>query len=294
MAPAHRAVLASGSGTAYIKNAHVRIDILVANAPPRRRAWIEFLGVLVFALPYCLIAIYFSYDFFHTAWQFNEYSDSATGLPWRWIPKGIISIGLILLLAAVISVGLRLVVYLWGPERLRAAAAFPGAKLSHDGVDRPAPLGVPVRRARGAAVHRLPGRLRARRHRDLLRRDRHGVRRVRADDVLQPAAAHLGRHRGANPILVAVPMFIFMGTVLERSGVANDLLHALQVLTRRVPGGLAMSVTLMGTIMAATTGIVGASVVMLTLVALPRDDGSAATRRSSRSAPSPRPGRSAS
>jgi len=73
----------------------------------------------------------------------------------------------------------------------------------------------------------------------------------------------------ANPILVAVPMFIFMGTVLERSGVANDLLHALQVVTRRIPGGLAMSVTLMGTIMAATTGIVGASVVMLTLVALP-------------------------
>ncbi len=73
----------------------------------------------------------------------------------------------------------------------------------------------------------------------------------------------------ANPILVAVPMFIFMGTVLERSGVANDLLHCLQVLLRRVPGGLAMSVTLMGTIMAATTGIVGASVVMLTLIALP-------------------------
>src|SRR5688500_10707695 len=73
----------------------------------------------------------------------------------------------------------------------------------------------------------------------------------------------------ANPILVAVPMFIFMGTVLERSGVANELLHALQVLTRRVPGGLAMSVTLMGTIMAATTGIVGASVAMVTLVALP-------------------------
>ena len=73
----------------------------------------------------------------------------------------------------------------------------------------------------------------------------------------------------ANPILVAVPMFIFMGTMLERSGVANDLLHCLQVLTRRIPGGLAMSVTLMGTIMAATTGIVGASVVMLTLIALP-------------------------
>ncbi len=73
----------------------------------------------------------------------------------------------------------------------------------------------------------------------------------------------------SNPVLVAVPMFIFMGTMLERSGVANDLLHCLQVITRRIPGGLAMSVTLMGTIMAATTGIVGASVVMLTMIALP-------------------------
>jgi tripartite ATP-independent transporter DctM subunit len=72
-----------------------------------------------------------------------------------------------------------------------------------------------------------------------------------------------------NQVLLAIPMFIFMGTMLERSGVAEDLLKALQVLTRRVPGGLAMSVILMGTIMAATTGIVGASVIMLTLIALP-------------------------
>lgn len=72
-----------------------------------------------------------------------------------------------------------------------------------------------------------------------------------------------------NPVLVAIPMFIFMGTMLEKSGVAKDLLHCLQVLTRRVPGGLALSVTLMGTIMAATTGIIGASVVMMTLLALP-------------------------
>ncbi|WP_193370199.1 TRAP transporter large permease [Pelagibius marinus] len=72
-----------------------------------------------------------------------------------------------------------------------------------------------------------------------------------------------------NLVLTAIPMFIFMGTMLERSGVASDLLHCLQVLLRRVPGGLALSVTLMGTIMAATTGIIGASVVMMTLLALP-------------------------
>lgn len=115
-------------GAAYLKNAHVRIDIAVANAAPRTQAWIEFLGVLVFALPYCLVAIYFSFDFTYTAWKFNESSDSATGLPWRWIPKGAITIGLLLLLAAVVSVGMRLVVYLWGPERLRPQAAFAGAR----------------------------------------------------------------------------------------------------------------------------------------------------------------------
>ncbi len=72
-----------------------------------------------------------------------------------------------------------------------------------------------------------------------------------------------------NLVLVAVPCFIFMGTMLERSGVAQDLLEILDVLLKKVPGGLAMSVTLMGTIMAATTGIIGASVVMMTLMALP-------------------------
>ena len=72
-----------------------------------------------------------------------------------------------------------------------------------------------------------------------------------------------------NPILVAIPCFVFMGTMLERSRVAADLLHILQVMLKRIPGGLALSVTVMGTIMAATTGIIGASVVMMTLLALP-------------------------
>ncbi len=72
-----------------------------------------------------------------------------------------------------------------------------------------------------------------------------------------------------NLVLVAVPCFIFMGTMLERSGVAQDLLEILDVLLKKIPGGLAMSVTIMGTIMAATTGIIGASVVMMTLMALP-------------------------
>lgn len=72
-----------------------------------------------------------------------------------------------------------------------------------------------------------------------------------------------------NIVLIAVPMFVFMGLILERSGIARELLQSLQIMTRRVPGGLAMSVTLLGTIMAATTGIIGASVVMISLMAYP-------------------------
>ncbi len=72
-----------------------------------------------------------------------------------------------------------------------------------------------------------------------------------------------------NLILTAIPMFVFMGTMLEKSGAARDLLNCLQVLMRRVPGGLALSVTIMGTILAATTGIIGASVIMMSLLALP-------------------------
>jgi tripartite ATP-independent transporter DctM subunit len=72
-----------------------------------------------------------------------------------------------------------------------------------------------------------------------------------------------------NLVLVAVPMYIFMGTVMTASGVARDLLICLQVLMRRMPGSLSLAVVVMGTILAATTGIVGASVIMITLLALP-------------------------
>lgn len=72
-----------------------------------------------------------------------------------------------------------------------------------------------------------------------------------------------------NLVLVAIPTFIFMGVIMERSGIANDLLYCVQVLLKRVPGALALGVTIMGTILAAMTGIIGASVTMMTALALP-------------------------
>ena len=72
-----------------------------------------------------------------------------------------------------------------------------------------------------------------------------------------------------NSVLLAIPLFIFMGLVLERSRLAENLLQAAAYLFQKRRGGLAISVMLVGMVLAASTGIVGASVVTLGLLALP-------------------------
>jgi tripartite ATP-independent transporter DctM subunit len=72
-----------------------------------------------------------------------------------------------------------------------------------------------------------------------------------------------------NWVLVALPMFIFMGLMLDRSGVAEQMMENFTQLFGRVRGGLAVTVTLIGVLLAASTGIIGASVVLLTLLSLP-------------------------
>jgi tripartite ATP-independent transporter DctM subunit len=73
----------------------------------------------------------------------------------------------------------------------------------------------------------------------------------------------------SNWVLVSLPMFIYMGLMLDRSGMAEKLMMSAQELFGRVRGGLAITVTLIGVIMAASTGIVGASVVLLGLLTIP-------------------------
>ena len=72
-----------------------------------------------------------------------------------------------------------------------------------------------------------------------------------------------------NWLLLAVPLFVFMGTMLDKSGLAQNLLYSLERVLGGRRGGLAIAVALLGIIMAASTGIVGASVVMLSVLALP-------------------------
>jgi tripartite ATP-independent transporter DctM subunit len=72
-----------------------------------------------------------------------------------------------------------------------------------------------------------------------------------------------------NETLMAVPVFVFMGVMLERSRLADQLLQALAGLMRTVPGGLGIAVMVVGALMAASTGIVGATVVTMGLLSLP-------------------------
>ena len=72
-----------------------------------------------------------------------------------------------------------------------------------------------------------------------------------------------------NPVLVALPMFIFMGLMLDQSGVAQRMMKSMQVLFGALKGGLALSVMLIGIILAASTGVIGASVVLLGVMGIP-------------------------
>src|SRR5210317_1753501 len=69
--------------------------------------------------------------------------------------------------------------------------------------------------------------------------------------------------------LIAIPLFIFMGIMLQRSKIAEDLLITMAQLFGPVPGGLGISVVLVGALLAATTGIVGATVIAMGLISLP-------------------------
>ncbi len=72
-----------------------------------------------------------------------------------------------------------------------------------------------------------------------------------------------------NYVLLSVPLFVFMGLTLEKSGIAEDLLNSMSALFGQINGGLAISVIIVGTLLAASTGIVGATVISMGLISLP-------------------------
>ena len=91
----------------------------------RRQAWLEIFGIGIFAIPYCALATYYSWSFVVVSYLQNESSDAPNGLGNRWIIKGCLFLGLVLLDAAILSVLLRKLVGLFrtaasGRRRRRA------------------------------------------------------------------------------------------------------------------------------------------------------------------------------
>jgi TRAP-type mannitol/chloroaromatic compound transport system permease small subunit len=97
----------------------VRVDLIREKLPFRKQAWIEFLGLTFFLIPYCLIVGYFAIGFTADSFWVSEKSASTVGLSYRWIIKSVLVFGLFVALLSGIAVWLQTVLALFGPKDLR-------------------------------------------------------------------------------------------------------------------------------------------------------------------------------
>ena len=103
----------------YIYNTHVRVDLVRETLAFRKKAWIEFLGITVFLIPFCAITTYFAFDYAYTSFLQGEISASTVGLSNRWIIKSVLVIGLCLVLCAGLAVWLQTYMVLFGEPNRR-------------------------------------------------------------------------------------------------------------------------------------------------------------------------------
>ena len=100
-------------GYAYLKDAHVRIEIVRDKYSVKVKAVLETLGIMIFLIPYTLLVIYFGIDFVQRSFSLNEVSSALTGLSHRWIIKSFIPIGMFLLFLAGVSLLLKNLIYIF-------------------------------------------------------------------------------------------------------------------------------------------------------------------------------------
>jgi TRAP-type mannitol/chloroaromatic compound transport system permease small subunit len=97
----------------------VRVDLIREKLAFRTQAWIEFLGLTFFVVPYCLIVGYFATIFAWDSFEVLEKSASTVGLSYRFIIKSVLVGGLLVALLAGIAVWLQTVIVLFGPKEVR-------------------------------------------------------------------------------------------------------------------------------------------------------------------------------
>jgi TRAP-type mannitol/chloroaromatic compound transport system permease small subunit len=110
----HTAIFSLWMGYNYTINAHPRVDSYTETLPYRTKAWIELVGCLLLAIPYIVLMVRYGWDFVATSYIQGERSENAIGLEHRWIIKAVFYAGLWLVLLGVVSVLLRLIVFLFG------------------------------------------------------------------------------------------------------------------------------------------------------------------------------------
>ena len=100
-------------GYAYLKDAHVRIEIVREQFSTMLKAILETLGICLFLIPYTVLVIYFGIDFVSRSFSMNEVSSALTGLSHRWIIKSFIPIGMFLLFLAGVSLLIKNIIYIY-------------------------------------------------------------------------------------------------------------------------------------------------------------------------------------
>ncbi len=107
----------------YLRDQHVRIELIRDKLQPRTRAWIELLGCAIALMPYCWLVVRFGWDAAASSFKLGEVSSAQTGLSHRWIIKSVLPVGFAMLGLAGLAIALRSVVFLFGPKDLRVEAS---------------------------------------------------------------------------------------------------------------------------------------------------------------------------
>jgi TRAP-type mannitol/chloroaromatic compound transport system permease small subunit len=112
------AIAILGFGYAYVRDAHVRIDVFVHRMTPRFRLHLEFWAIVLFVFPFCALLFWFGYDFAERAYVRGEGPVGGMGLPNRWVIKAAIPLSAVLTALGALSVALRIRVALARPDLL--------------------------------------------------------------------------------------------------------------------------------------------------------------------------------
>ena len=115
----HTGLFALVLGYGYVWNTHVRVDLIREHLAFRKKAWLEFLGLTFFLIPFCSVVLYFAIVYAYDSYMMNEISASTVGLTHRWIIKTVLVLGILMVIVAGVAVWLQVAIVLWGPQDLR-------------------------------------------------------------------------------------------------------------------------------------------------------------------------------